>query len=217
MIKVNETFDAERINEATDEYPHGSYKDCSQPSKKDGTPLKNSTANDTLGFYEKLVKDAEIEISGTPDTALKSDIYDAMIKVMIGIHYPVGSTKEFYSKSDPDPNNLPGYSYYKWKRVSNGLTYITDDLSKMSTKGGSQEPVGGETNGTILSMDQLPKDVFTIIASVIGQGGTAFGGSGGSETIDNRNIEIDFKGGNKPHSHELDLKTTYYSKWVRIE
>ena len=209
-----------RANAPDANYTYGSIKNETVAGANDGTPLDQDWANDYEGFTQALLLKANIVPSGNADTVNESDRMNALNKIIdeattsLDIIYPIGSTKEFYSAVDPNPNALTGYSAFTWVRVANGITFITDDKSKMSTTEGNQLPVGGTTESTPLTIAQIPAHEHNLTASVISGGGQPFG-SGGSSTIDNRNIGTGSTGGSQGHTHDLNLQTVYFSKWVR--
>lgn len=67
-----------RANEATIDYPTGSFKAKSTPTATDGTPLQPDWANDILGARDALLKRAGIIASGAIETADVSDVLDAI-------------------------------------------------------------------------------------------------------------------------------------------
>ena len=62
-------------------YPAGSFKNETAPGNLDGTPLEIKWQNDTQGILQKLLDAAGITASGTSDTILASDYYDALVKI----------------------------------------------------------------------------------------------------------------------------------------
>ena len=60
-------------------YPLGSGKNETSPGLLDGSPFDKGWFNDWLGFFQKLVDNASITVSGNPDTVLASDYFDGMI------------------------------------------------------------------------------------------------------------------------------------------
>jgi len=69
---------AGRITAPDASYPYGSAKDDSTGTTGDGTPIKKALLNDTYGFYQWLLTEASIVPSGTADTAINSDLGDAL-------------------------------------------------------------------------------------------------------------------------------------------
>jgi len=67
-----------RITAPDANYPYGSAKDDSTGTTGDGTPIKKALLNDTYGFYQWLLTKAGIVPSGTADTAIASDLGDAL-------------------------------------------------------------------------------------------------------------------------------------------
>ena len=71
-----------RSNPPSIDYPLGSIKDQSAPGAKDGTPLKADWANDHEGFFQGLLKAANITANGNVDTAESSQYLDALKQVI---------------------------------------------------------------------------------------------------------------------------------------
>lgn len=59
-------------------YTYGSAKNVSAPSAGDGTPFEQNMQNDIMGLFQALVTDNAIVPSGSPETMLVSQLYDAM-------------------------------------------------------------------------------------------------------------------------------------------
>lgn len=77
-INLDERYPG-RANPKTLDYPQGSFKNRSSPTAKDGTYLEQDWANDLLGFFQSLLKEAGIAANGVVDTAQASQYYDALI------------------------------------------------------------------------------------------------------------------------------------------
>lgn len=84
-------------------YPFGSCKNASLPGAGDGTPGEKDTLNDWLGFQQKLIDDAGITPSGSPDTILASDAHDGLLDLLIR-QQAIESIKSFDSISDMAAN-----------------------------------------------------------------------------------------------------------------
>lgn len=63
-------------------YPHGSAVNSTAPGAKNGYPWEKDQINDWFGFFQKLVIDSGVTISGIPDTVLNSDMFEALIKTI---------------------------------------------------------------------------------------------------------------------------------------
>jgi hypothetical protein len=59
-------------------YPYGSARDIAVPGDGTGTPYNENVVNDQWGFNQKLLNAASIVPSGSPETILASQYYDAM-------------------------------------------------------------------------------------------------------------------------------------------
>lgn len=88
-----------RANPVSVDYPQGSFKDRSAPGAMDGTPLKADWANDKEGFFQALIKEAEITPNGEVDTSENSQYFDALQGV-ISKTVPFATQSEFDSHSD---------------------------------------------------------------------------------------------------------------------
>jgi len=72
---------AGRITGPNAAYPYGSAKDDTTGTTGDGTPIKSALMNDSYGFFQWLLTQANIVPSGTADTALVSQLGDAMVSI----------------------------------------------------------------------------------------------------------------------------------------
>jgi hypothetical protein len=69
-------------NPADSAYPQGSIKDETVPgSSSDGTPIEAQIFNDWLGFFQRLLLEANTVPSGSADTVLASDYFDSLQKI----------------------------------------------------------------------------------------------------------------------------------------
>lgn len=75
-----------RANPKTLNYPQGSFKNRSSPTSKDGTYLEQDWANDMLGFFQAMMKNAGISANGNVDTAQASQYLDSLIQTMRSTH-----------------------------------------------------------------------------------------------------------------------------------
>jgi len=207
-----------RANAPDTDYPYGSIKNETVAGANDGTPLDQEWANDYEGYTQALLAQGNVVPSGDPDTVLVSDRMIALNNIIskaaltsLNIIYPIGSTKEFYSATDPNPNTLSGYNEFTWVRVADGLVCITVDASRMGTTAGTQASVNDSVGDTTLTVAQLPEHTHSYAGgfeNVANSPGTkVLTASGTSYTTPS--------GGGLPHTHALDLQTAYYSKWVR--
>ena len=68
------------------DFPFGGPQDVITPGDGKGTPYEaGSILGDTMGFFQKLVGAAGITPSGDVETALASDLYDALIEIAGGL------------------------------------------------------------------------------------------------------------------------------------
>jgi microcystin-dependent protein len=63
---------------ADTDYPHGSFKNSTSPTSRDGTPLEAAWPNDIQGFLQGILAAGGVTPSGEPDTAVASDYLDAL-------------------------------------------------------------------------------------------------------------------------------------------
>ena len=70
-------------------YPYGKAQDIINGEKGTGTPLRASWVNDTWGFLQALLDEADIAPSGTPDGVGASQYLDALKEILT----PVDATK----------------------------------------------------------------------------------------------------------------------------
>lgn len=91
-LKLNERYPG-RMNNPTAEYPQGSFKNRTAPGVQDGSYLEKDWANDALGFLSRLLAQAEITANGNVDTALSSQYYDALMKLVLSRKNPFADIK----------------------------------------------------------------------------------------------------------------------------
>lgn len=77
---------------ATDSFPLGVPKNSTTEISKDGSPFEKDFISDTEGFFQGLIKQSGLIISGNPDTALVSDYINAL-KTLVPA--PIGSVNNF--------------------------------------------------------------------------------------------------------------------------
>jgi hypothetical protein len=77
MLRLPDTYPGRAANSSS-EYPYGTFRNRSVSGATDGTPLDEDWAKDSHGACQKLVQDAGIVPSGAADTAIQSDIVNAM-------------------------------------------------------------------------------------------------------------------------------------------
>ncbi|MCK5127589.1 MAG: hypothetical protein KAR42_15135 [candidate division Zixibacteria bacterium] len=69
------------VTPASASYPGGSFKNETAFGNKDGLPYEKKWPDDIQGILQKLLDAAGITPSGTPDTVLASDYYDALVAI----------------------------------------------------------------------------------------------------------------------------------------
>ena len=80
-LKRNETYPG-RFNNPSPEHPQGGFKNRTSASSKDGSYLESQWLDDWDGFFGRLFTVAGTTLSGTVDTALDSQAYDALVDVI---------------------------------------------------------------------------------------------------------------------------------------
>lgn len=70
-----------RFDAPTTARPQGAFKNRSAPGAKDGSYLERDWANDWDGFFGSLLRSAGLTPNGTPDTALASQYFDAIVSL----------------------------------------------------------------------------------------------------------------------------------------
>ena len=78
-----------RITAPDANYPHGSAKNDSTGTTGDGTPIRAPMLNDTYGFYQWLLTQAGIVPSGVADTAVVSQLGQALQAVIAATGAPL--------------------------------------------------------------------------------------------------------------------------------
>ena len=72
---------AGNINPGDANYPYGSARNIATPGDGTGTPLDESWMNDLFGLLQILLTKASIVPSGSPDTILASQYFDALLTI----------------------------------------------------------------------------------------------------------------------------------------
>ena len=86
MLDLEARF-SPKIIPASVEYPYGKLKPNTTPADNDGTPVAADTGNDIEGFKQAAITRASIEPSGSPDTAINSQLLDSLDKRYLEIDY----------------------------------------------------------------------------------------------------------------------------------
>lgn len=71
-----------RFDSPTTARPQGAFKNRTAPGAKDGSYLERDWANDWDGFFGSLMRSAGLTANGAPDTALASQYFDALKKLV---------------------------------------------------------------------------------------------------------------------------------------
>lgn len=170
MLKIYQRYAPDATAPTTD-YPLGSIKNDSVPGADDGTPLEKDWGNNVEGFHQALIADAGLTASGTPDTAVASQLLDAVKIVaanvvkaqMASIFMPVGT----YYGNDSDPTNPATlFGFGTWVRVE-GRALMGCDGTGAGTFGTPGAQGGALTHthtaaGTAITVDQMPSHGHSI-------------------------------------------------------
>ena len=176
MLKIYQRYAPDAVAPTTD-YPLGSIKNDSVPGADDGTPLEKDWGNNVEGFHQALMAEAALTASGSPDTAVASQLLEAVKIVtasvvktqMRDVFYPVGT----YYGNDSDPTNPATlFGFGTWVRVE-GRAIMGCDGTGAGTFGtpGSQGGALTHTHtavGTAITVDQMPSHGHTVRMDVSG-------------------------------------------------
>lgn len=210
MLKIYQRYAPDAVAPTTD-YPLGSIKNDSVPGADDGTPLEKDWGNNVEGFHQALMAEAALTASGTPDTAVASQLLEAVKIVaasvvktqMQDVFYPVGT----YYGNDTDPTNPATlFGFGTWVRVE-GRALMGCDGTGAGTFGtpGAQGGVLTHTHtaqGTAITIAQMPNHSHSL--TVTGQSGLE--GNGNDYTSDGGNtftLTTSSQGGNQTHTHTI--------------
>ena len=176
MLKIYQRYAPDAVAPTT-AYPLGSIKNDSVPGADDGTPLEKDWGNNVEGFHQALMAEAALTANGTADTAIASQLLEAVKIVaasvvktqMRTVFYPVGT----YYGNDTDPTN-PAilFGFGTWVRVE-GLALMGCDGTGAGTFGtpGSQGGALTHTHtaaGTALTIDQIPAHSHSVPTDAAG-------------------------------------------------
>lgn len=68
-----------QVAAASADYPRGAPRNISLPGDGSGTPWEAALIKDLVAVWDRLMVDGGVTPSGSPDTALVSDYYDALV------------------------------------------------------------------------------------------------------------------------------------------
>jgi hypothetical protein len=133
-------------------YPYGSFKNATSPTSFDGTPADKDWANDWYGFLSKILNDAGITPSGTPDTILASDYFDGMVKLFSKylMFDDTGSADDYEldAVSGANPEAYTDGIIVQFKAATNNTGASTIEIGTLGAKAlvdrGGSALVGGE-------------------------------------------------------------------------
>ena len=217
MLKIYQRYAPDAVAPTID-YPLGSIKNDSVPGADDGTPLEKDWGNNIEGFHQALMAEAALTASGTPDTAVASQLLEAVKIVaasvvktqMASVFYPVGT----YYGNDTDPTNPATlFGFGTWVRVK-GRALMGCDGTGAGTFGtpGSQGGALTHTHtaaGTAITIAQMPSHSHEYSMYRFG-GGTvpaSIAKLESQDAIDDNQLEIVYttssEGGGQPHTHTI--------------
>ena len=75
-----------RITAPDSNYPFGSAKDDSTGTTGDGTPIKKALLNDTYGFYQWLLTEADVTPSGNAETVVTSQLGQSLEALFVQVN-----------------------------------------------------------------------------------------------------------------------------------
>lgn len=171
MLKIYQRYAPAAVAPTTD-YPLGSIKNDSVPGADDGTPLEKDWGNNVEGFHQALMAEAALTANGTADTAIASQLLDAVKIVaasvvktqMRTVFYPVGT----YYGNDTDPTNPATlFGFGTWVRVE-GRALMGCDGTGAGAFGTPGSQGGALTHmhtaaGTALTIDQIPAHSHSVL------------------------------------------------------
>ena len=110
---------------------------------------------------------------------------------------------------------LPSFNNIKsirWEVLSEGYAIITANTNNVGEKTGANRMDIGSTEGHILTIDEMPKHSHEYIKPWV------FGGypSNNGSNHDNGTAKTSEVGGNKAHTHNLNIKIQKLLFWRRI-
>ena len=170
MLKIYQRYAPAAVAPTT-AYPLGSIKNDSVPGADDGTPLEKDWGNNVEAFHQALMAEAALTASGSPDTAVTSQLLEAVKIVaasvvktqMADVFYPVGT----YYGNDTDPTNPATlFGFGTWVRVE-GRALMGCDGTGAGAFGTPGAQGGALTHthtaaGTAITIAQMPSHDHTI-------------------------------------------------------
>ena len=210
MLKIYQRYAPDAVAPTTD-YPLGSIKNDSVPGADDGTPLEKDWGNNVEGFHQALMAEAALTANGTADTAVASQLLEAVKVVaasvvktqMRTVFYPVGT----YYGNDTDPTNPATlFGFGTWVRVE-GRALMGCDGTGAGTFGTPGSQGGALTHahtaaGTALTIDQIPYHSHGV--KVNGDSGANYATiSAGDATSYDTITQTESSGGGQAHTHTI--------------
>lgn len=217
MLKIYQRYAPAAVAPTT-AYPLGSIKNDSVPYADDGTPLEKDWGNNIEGFHQALMAEAALTASGSPDTAIASQLLEAVKIVaanvvktqMQDVFYPVGT----YYGNDSNPTNPATlFGFGTWVRVE-GRALMGCDGTGAGAFGtpGAQYGSTSHThtvNGTAITVAQMPSHNHTYTMYQF-QGGSVPANTAKLEqnvAYDDNQLAISYttgsNGGGQPHTHTI--------------
>jgi hypothetical protein len=148
------------VNAPSAEYPGGSAKNATTPTSTDGFPNEVAWLNDFLGFFARLISEAGITVSGSPDTVLASDYFDALQSLNVSISRLISGSTTIVD-GDNEMTFNPGQLVYDNSNVSNTTTATLDSsrLDFSAHPGTTYEMTAGyRGKGVLFTPQDAPGD-----------------------------------------------------------
>ncbi len=130
-LKRNERYPG-RFSNPTTAQPQGAFKNRSAPNAQDGSYLEQDWANDWSGFFGRLLTVAGVTANGNVDTALSSQYYDALLKVITNsVGAPAIGIPFFWSLSSMPNTVVPEWSDMIFLKF-NGASFSSTTYPKLA-------------------------------------------------------------------------------------
>ena len=207
MLKIYQRYAPDAVAPTT-AYPLGSIKNDSVPGADDGTPLEKDWGNNVEGFHQALMTSAGLTASGTPDTAISSQLLAAVKIVAAKMVYPVGS---YYINDSDTTNPATLFGFGTWVRVDARVLMGSDGTGTGAF--GTPGAQGGAlththtAQGTSLTAAQLPAHSHGM--KVNGSSGSNFTTiSAGDVTSYDLIVQTESAGEGHSHTHTINQSSS---------
>lgn len=161
---------AGRLTAPDANYPYGSAKNDSTGTTGDGTPIRKPWMDDIYGFFQALLKRANITPSGTPDNANVSQLADAVATIGGGKRNMVVITATGLTNWVPTIPMQQGHVKPKVTLIAGG-----GGASRISATATGAGGGGGGAAVGIVDLTGVSSVAVIIGAGGIGKDGSSFG------------------------------------------